>query len=638
MALRRGLRVLTATSTLWRLGPRNLLRVALYRAQLRSGWWARKMPIRPPLHGPFFAFGDHVADAPHAPLGTKGAHWRASAQRVLAGEIPIFSHRWVPMGFPPAWNRSALTGVELPTGPATHWSHLPDFGLAGGDVKGYWETARFDGLLTLALGWLCGGGPAAAQGIERWMESWCEHNPTHAGVQWKCGQEASIRLMQGLLAAELLCRHGKVQAQAVWFEWVAQHAERIAPTMHYAAGQDNNHGTSEAAALFIAGLVLARAPAADLQLQGANWHRLGRRWMEDRLAHLVQSDGSFSQHSTNYHRLFLDTCSLLETFRCWYDAPPLSDRALSRCQAATRWLQALTDYSSGGAPNLGANDGARLFVMHGLPYRDFRPSVQWAATLFLNESPWPTEPLLEPLRWLSLEPRAARPDALPSAATTPSQTFAEGGYLVQRAGSTWLLLRLPRFRFRPSHADALHLDLWVAGCNLLCDAGSFSYNTTPQFERYFSGTESHNTVQFDGRDQMPRLSRFLFGQWLRWEEFNAGSQGASCAYRDAQGARHRRSVRLGDSSCTIIDEVAGFRQRAVLRWHLPCPAEACRLSGLELTGPNLRIRLTSTLMPRRVEIVPSQHSLHYSDMTPSTALELEVNVAAIVTTEITWAP
>ena len=69
---------------------------------------------------------------------------------------------------------------------------------------------------------------------------------------------------------------------------------------------------------------------------------------------------------------------------------------------------------------------------------------------------------------------------------------------------------LSRFRFRPSQADAMHVDLWVKDQNLLSDAGTYSYNTDARWLKYFPGTQSHNTVQFDDRDQMPRLGRFLF--------------------------------------------------------------------------------------------------------------------------------
>ena len=52
--------------------------------------------------------------------------------------------------------------------------------------------------------------------------------------------------------------------------------------------------------------------------------------------------------------------------------------------SATRWLAALTDPISGGAVNLGANDGAYIFPLANGDFRDFRPVVQAASRLFLG--------------------------------------------------------------------------------------------------------------------------------------------------------------------------------------------------------------------------------------------------------------
>jgi hypothetical protein len=74
-----------------------------------------------------------------------------------------------------------------------------------------------------------------------------------------------------------------------------------------------------------------------------------------------------------------------------------------------------------------------------------------------------------------------------------------------RASSVCHDCAIRAFRFRPSQADALHLDFWLAGSNVLRDAGSYSYNTEPEWLNVFPGhNASHNTVQFDDRDQMPR--------------------------------------------------------------------------------------------------------------------------------------
>src|SRR4029079_19380469 len=100
-----------------------------------------------------------------------------------------------------------------------------------------------------------------------------------------------------------------------------------------------------------------------------------------------------------------------------------------------------------------------------------------------------------------------------SAPRPASRHFNDGAYAAVRRGTGMALMRYPRFRFRPSHADALHVDLWKDGTNLLRDGGSYSYSDM-EGTAYFSGTASHNTVQFDDRDQMPRVGRSLFGDWL----------------------------------------------------------------------------------------------------------------------------
>ena len=42
---------------------------------------------------------------------------------------------------------------------------------------------------------------------------------------------------------------------------------------------------------------------------------MGRYWLENRVAHLVEPDGSFSQYSINYHRVLLDTLCMVEIWR-----------------------------------------------------------------------------------------------------------------------------------------------------------------------------------------------------------------------------------------------------------------------------------------------------------------------------------
>ena len=42
----------------------------------------------------------------------------------------------------------------------------------------------------------------------------------------------------------------------------------------------------------------------------------------------------------------------------------------------------------------------------------------------------------------------------------------------------------------------------------------FSYNKKNEYLGYFSGIESHNSIQFDAQQPMYKISRFLWGNWL----------------------------------------------------------------------------------------------------------------------------
>jgi hypothetical protein len=172
-----------------------------------------------------------------------------------------------------------------------------------------------------------------------------------------------------------------------------------------------------------------------------------------------------------------------------------------------------------------------------------------------------------------------------------------------------------------------------------CDGGSFSYNLSEQWLGYFGGTKSHNTVQFDGRDQMPRISRFLFAEWLDCAEIAVDSNGNSvmASYRDCWGATHRRAVYLlPEGGCTVVDSVAGFRDRAVLRWRLaPLSGDWVANAGAWNNG-TIKIRVSASTPISRLEMVTGWQSKYYGIKSALSVLEVEVQSAATLTTEITW--
>ncbi|MBC7154763.1 MAG: heparinase II/III-family protein [Rhodobacteraceae bacterium] len=593
--------------TLARLGPGNIARVAMYRLGLRSGWHPVQRLRGAIPRGPFYR-----AAAGRAEIPAPNRQWRETALYFGWYRPPLPDQ-------PLDWFANPFSDRPQPDA-SRDWWRIGDFG--SGDIKGLWELSRLD--------WAVAWGTKAAHGdaralarLNQWLGDWAAQNPPYKGPNWKCGQEASIRVMHLCLVAWILGQDDRPEPGLVAL--LVAHLRRIAPTTSYAIGQANNHGTSEAAALFIGGSFLAgHDPRA-----GA-WARKGRHLLEERARALIGAEGSFSQYSVTYHRVMLDSYALAEAWRRHQSLPAFSGALNARLSAAATWLFAMTDAESGDAPNIGANDGARLMPLTDSDYRDFRPSVQLGMALFHGRRAFDAGPWDDALTWLGIVLPEAR-------ATAPARSFDDGGYHVLRRGGALAVLRYPRFRFRPGQADALHLDLWHGGRNLLRDAGTYSYNA--EGAEWFGGTGAHNTVEFDGRDQMPRLGRFLFGDWLAAEAVEPvhatqGGQVAEAGYTDGHGARHHRRVVLGDGHLTVTDRIGGQFGRACLRWRM-APGDYA-LGDFTVTGGGMSLQIKAEGCLPHLNLTRAPESRYYLRKDDLPVLELTLDGPATITTRISF--
>ncbi len=633
-------RVLLYLDVIQRLGFLNVAYVVWYRFSIKCGIRKLFFPQRRFLPGgPFFHPTHPVRDYPEV--------WKSSlrrdAEQICQGAIRYYAHHWKFVGDPPNWFLNPFNG-RFWLHPHQHWTTLDDFHAGIGDIKNIWEASRFEWVVTLARAYAVSGAGVYLDTLNRWLSDWVEKNPVNKGPNWKCGQEASIRIFNLLLAAAILKQWQ--HPSPVLREFVCRHLERIHANIRYAIAQNNNHGTSETAALFIGGHWLSGTCSKDLKSRDSHerelsgngnnvgrvaddklrrynhFARQGRKWLENRLEKLVEEDGSFSQHSVTYHRVLLDTLIFAEYWRKKLGADPFSATFYQRATAALDWLIMLADPQTGNAPNLGANDGAMLLHLHACDYRDFRPSIQTAAVLFAGRKQYAAGPWDEPLYWLGLNGVVPAPEAptsnapttglLPSnppvlsytAAATVSRRNGQppkndaatalagadnrlseswqkiskvlpGGYVIMAGRRSWAMLRFPMFRFRPGHNDVFHFDLWLNGKNICPDGGSYSYNPdVPAEGEYFSSVSAHNTASFDEAEQMPRLGRFMLGQWIRAEQVGAieqagdGAQHWTGSYRDYRGNRHQRKITWKEDTWIIEDELAGRFEDAKVVYRL----------------------------------------------------------------------
>jgi len=604
------LRIRTAVS----LGLVSIIRVLWYRWRKSAGHFLKLTPVSAATDGPMF-----VSRATACYEG--GATTPGEAFDLRAGRMYLFGLGPVRTGSPPEWHVNHLSGSGIDN-PSLHWSEYGDFSTGVEDIKTVWELSRFSWAPVLARAYLTSGDRNYLDILNDWCDDWLRHNPYNCGPNWMCAQEAALRLAHVLLADALL--RNEMSATKLLEEFVTRHCERIVPTISYAIGQQNNHATSEAFALFVGGAWLTSNASEPANIQnGESWHREGRRLLEAQVDRLVMADGTFAQMSMTYQRLFLDTISMAEWWRGKLGREALSARFHAKAVLATRWLHRVTDSVTGDCPNIGSHDGSALFPLSKARHRDCRPSVQLAGALFLRKRMFSgTGEWIEALGWLGVELPAEAEDEL------KSHICPDGGFCVlrPRAADSWLVSRFPPRKFRPPQSDALHIDIWVGNENLLRDGGSFSYASDEWGVGYFAGTASHNTCQFDDRDQMPRLGRFLYGAWLRTKglRFNGDPQHPSWAagYKDYRGCRHRRSVSYEADAWVIVDDIDGGEEKAVLRWRVaPNYKWTAKDNGIDSDLASITCSSESRIA--RMELSEGWESRFYMQRTALPVLEVE---------------
>lgn len=595
--------------TFSKLGLMNIWRVAIYRLRLKHNIHpVQKISSKIP-EGPFFS---NVTMEGAESTPTPSLHWKNQVWR-------FGWHKQPNRGAPPDWFENPFSD-QVVHDTAANWWEISDFGQ--GDIKGVWELSRYNWVVALA-GMAKAGDQTSITQMNNWVCDWCDHNPPYKGPNWKCGQEASLRVLHLILAAWILGQDTKPTLALV--KLIEAHLKRIAPTISYAVGQQNNHGTSEAAALFIGGSFLVGHSH-----EAESWTRLGRYWLNERAKLLILADGTFSQYSVVYHRLMLDTYSFCEAWRRKRNLPFFNKQLYERLKAATRWLGNITDVETGDAPNIGANDGAHILQTTNCEYRDFRPSVQLASSLFcegrfFDEGPWD-----DALKWLEIEPKSQK-------ILQQSTSMKQGGFHILRSSNSLAVLRFPNFSFRPSQSDALHLDLWCKGVNVLRDAGTFSYNS--DLYEWFSSSAAHNTIEFDGSDQMPRIGRFLYDFWLSSTDVISVQDKphgllAGAKYRDNKANTHKRTIELQDNKLICNDEIDGNFSAAILRWRL-APLN-WTLEGNTVFADQFKLEITRENDPAHLILAETWESRYYQHKSKIPEVQLNVMSPTTIRTVVTF--
>lgn len=571
-----------------KLGLWNMIYMFWYRLSLKAG--IRKWYFEPgePIVGTVFKEIDHSGSYPDS--------WRehliTRADAWMNHDFIYFSFHKFRVNQQKKWSENPFDNRSVNLN-KKHWTKWSDFDEHIGDIKILWEPSRFNWLLDLSRAYRVTRETKYLNTINEWLIDWSFHNPKNIGPNWKCGQEAGIRIMKLITAAEVLGQSSLPSNGLI--SWITDHTERIQPNIRYALAQNNNHGTTEAAALYVGAAWLLKADPNNKHCsRWSRWKKQGRIVLEERINHLIDKQGSFSQKSVNYHRVVVDTMSWVLFNMKRLDEKPFEFDVLQRIRSLALWQYKMIVGSNGETPNIGSNDGAMLEVLHGCDYRDFRPSTQLIFGLLDGVRVFDAGPWDEPLFWYI-------PDVFKGTLFNPptcsNRELLDQQYLILRNNRAVTFVVLPNDKFRPNSCDAFHLDLWVDGKNWLSDQGTYSYNAGEQTDA-FKSVQSHNTVQYGLVEQMPKLGRFLYGNWLTTEfseikdkEMETNVWEGSYTFKGKY--KHTRKVTLHDNSLEVLDSIKSTSNELMhLRWH----------SSIDLSGRIYAIDANKTPIDYNVTI------------------------------------
>jgi asparagine synthase (glutamine-hydrolysing) len=518
----------------------------------------------------------------------------SEADRILHGEIRYFAHEYHQAGFPPNWHLDNVTLSEAKglsqdardSSVASRRSHHPDALResdmtkhwsqiqhdSSPDIKFIWEPNRFAFIYTLVRAYIATKDEKYAEAFWTLIEDWADHNPPNTGPNWMDGQEIALRLMAWTFGYHTFLNSPTTthQRKENFILYVAAQSDRIHKNIGYAISTRSNHTISEAFGLWLVGLLFPELKDSEKYLS------FGKNLLEQEAARQIFPDGTYSMYSLYYHRfilhIYLYAIRLGELNRV-----PFSDSLKRAVVKSIEYLSQLIDPQTGQMPVYGSNDGALVLPLNNCDFTDYRPLLQlgWYVTKkeFLFEpGPWD-----EDIFWLcgadSLSSRSIPAGGMrerDGVREISQSSFPHGGTYLLHNTNSQAFIRCTDFRARPSHADQLHVDLWIHGHNIAVDAGTYLYSGAGIWRNGLAHTSVHNTVTVDGKDQMTIVSRFTWTNWSKGRVLRHDKnlwQGEHDGYKPVS---HKRTLMAleGDRWLVIDHLAASESHRYALQWLL----------------------------------------------------------------------
>ena len=427
---------------------------------------------------------------------------RSKVEKILNHTYTFFSSTDFDLGKNFDWITNPDTGFKYDIN--RHWSEVVDFSKEAGDIKYVWEKARFTfiyDIIRYDYFW----GHDNSEFVFKQIEDFIDKNPINQGPNYKCSQEISLRILNWTFAL-FYYKESKTLSDDLFKKiinsiyWQLHHVYKNISFSRIAVR--NNHAITEISMLYLSRFLFPFIPDCSI------WSRKAKKWLIEEINYQIYPDGSYLQFSHNYHRVIIQVLSwVLKINKLNNEEFDVS--IMNRLKDTLLFLYNNQDEQTGWLPNYGNNDGALFFPLNDNHYRDFRPQLQ-VFGLLLGIKLY--DEFYEDAFWFDLVNIGEKVKRL------SVLQYSNGGFYGFRDNAL-TTIRCGKYKDRPSQADALHIDIWYKGENVLFDPGTYKYNTESKYIKFYTRTVGHNTLTIGTHDQMLRGDRFI---WYYWTKFAKG--------------------------------------------------------------------------------------------------------------------
>ncbi|QED49189.1 alginate lyase family protein [Cytobacillus dafuensis] len=544
------------------------------------------------------------------------------------------------------WHINPVNNIEVPK---VHWVNIKDLENDFGDIKYIWELSRFPFVYTIVRAFILTNDDKYPAKYWELFENWIGENPAEIGVNYKCGQEMTFRIMAWIFGLYAFISHKETTPDRMtkMLKMIYCHADHIDRHYDFALKSvRNNHSISEAAGMYTVGLLF---PFFD---KASRWKEKGKKYLEEEGLRQVYSDGTYLQHSMNYQRLVVQVYTWVFQL-AKKNNDQFSDELHDRLKKCALFLYNNQDDQTGKLPNYGMNDGALIHPLASNDYLDYRPQLNALWYVLTGKRLYLSGIHEENLLWLcGIDSLSAPIDCQEK----ETKSYPIGGYYTIREKDSFGMIRCTTFKDRPAQADMLHLDLWWKGQNVLTDAGTFSYNTDIDQFLFFNGTSSHNTLMINNKDQMDKAQRFIWLNWIKSKLLRFYKDDSVTIFEGEHSNYspliHRRSILHKENCWIIVDDMFGDfqskNQNFSLRWLFGVnQVEKINQNtwGIRLEDEQLNLKIFSSQKTNdqisigATNIIRGWKSLYYGIKEAAPQLELNLNskqntrIITVITTQ-----